>query len=50
VQESALVDEVWMVEEDEEGKSLVRRMDARAGAPEPLLEAGVLGPDEVQTG
>jgi hypothetical protein len=32
-----------MVEEDEEGKSLVRRMDARAGAPEPLLEAGALG-------
>ncbi|MDQ3375375.1 MAG: SMC family ATPase [Actinomycetota bacterium] len=45
VQESALVDEVWMVEEDEEGKSLVRRMDARGGAPEPLLEAGALGFD-----
>src|SRR4028119_2220818 len=50
VQESALVDEVWMIEEAEEGKSLVRRMDAPGGAPEPLLEAGVLGPDEVQTG
>ncbi len=31
VQESALVDEVWLVEEDEDGKSLVRRMDARRG-------------------
>jgi exonuclease SbcC len=49
VQESALVDEVWMVEEDEEGKSLVRRMDARGGAPEPLLEAGALGFDGGQT-
>ncbi len=45
VQESALVDEVWMIEEDEEGKSLVRRMDAPGGAPEPLLEAGALGFD-----
>jgi exonuclease SbcC len=43
VQESALVDEVWMIEEDEEGKSLVRRMDTRAGAAGPLLEAGALG-------
>ena len=50
VQESALVDEVWMVEEDEEGKSLVRRMDARAGQPEALLEAGAFGSDGVQTG
>ena len=40
VQESALVDEVWMLEEDEEGKSTVRRVntpmmpasDAIAGA------------------
>jgi DNA repair protein SbcC/Rad50 len=28
VQESALVDEVWMLEEDEGGKSTVRRVDA----------------------
>src|SRR3712207_8165926 len=27
VQESALVDEVWMLEEDESGKSTIRRMD-----------------------
>jgi exonuclease SbcC len=27
VQESALVDEVWMLEEDEEGKSTVRRIN-----------------------
>jgi exonuclease SbcC len=27
VQESALVDEVWMLEEDEQGKSTVRRID-----------------------
>ena len=47
VQESALVDEVWMIEEDEEGKSFVRRMDARAGAPESLVEAGALGSDEL---
>ena len=50
VQESALVDEVWMIEEDEEGKSFVRHVDTRAGAAGPLLEAGVLGPDEIQTG
>jgi exonuclease SbcC len=42
VQESALVDEVWLVEEDEEGKSIVRRMDAQGGTPESLVEAGVL--------
>ena len=46
VQESALVDEIWQIEEDEEGKSLVRRMDAPlGGTPEPLLEAGVLDHD-----
>ena len=45
VQESALVDEVWLVEEDEEGKSIVRRMDTPGGAPESLLEAGALGTD-----
>jgi hypothetical protein len=27
VQESALVDEVWMLEEDEDGKSTVRRAE-----------------------
>jgi DNA repair protein SbcC/Rad50 len=43
VQESALVDEVWLVEEDEEGKSLVRCMDTPGGPPESLVEAGVLG-------
>jgi exonuclease SbcC len=45
VQESALVDEVWLVEEDEEGKSHIRRVDTRDGAPESLIEAGVLGAD-----
>ena len=45
VQESALVDEVWMIEEDEEGKSLVRRMDAPGASPGALLEAGVPGAD-----
>ena len=46
VQESALVDEVWMIEEDEEGKSLVRRMDTPGGSPEKsLLEAGAPGYD-----
>jgi exonuclease SbcC len=33
VQESALVDEVWMLEEDEEGKSTVRRVEQRLAAP-----------------
>ena len=33
VQESALMDEVWMLEEDEEGKSLVRRVEQRLAAP-----------------
>src|SRR4028118_313975 len=45
VQESALVDEVWMIEEDEAGKSPARSMAAHGGAPEPLLEAGALGVD-----
>ena len=49
VQESALVDEVWMIEEDEEGKSLIRRMDTSAGAPGSLLEAGVPGLDGGRT-
>ncbi len=33
VQESALVDEVWMLEEDEEGKSTVRRVEQELGSP-----------------
>src|SRR5918998_5530375 len=36
VQESALVDEVWMLEEDEEGKSTVRRVEQDLGAPAEL--------------
>ncbi|HSK98947.1 MAG TPA: SMC family ATPase [Rubrobacteraceae bacterium] len=35
VQESALVDEVWMLEEDEEGKSSVRRVEQ---SPAPKIE------------
>ena len=42
VQESALVDEVWIVEEDEDGKSTVRRVEQNAGAPVEILE-GVPG-------
>ena len=33
VQESALVDEVWMLEEDEEGKSTVRRIEQSPATP-----------------
>ena len=33
VQESALVDEVWMLEEDEDGKSSVRRVEQNLGTP-----------------
>ncbi len=33
VQESALVDEVWMLEEDEDGKSTVRRVEQNLRAP-----------------
>ncbi len=33
VQESALLDELWIVEEDEEGKSTVRRVEQRPGQP-----------------
>lgn len=33
VQESALLDETWFVEEDEEGKSSVRRVKQELGAP-----------------
>jgi exonuclease SbcC len=33
VQESALVDEVWMLEEDEDGKSTLRRVEQNLGAP-----------------
>jgi exonuclease SbcC len=38
VQESALVDEVWMLEEDEAGKSTVRRVDTSVPP-----DAGVMG-------
>ncbi|MDP9425329.1 MAG: SMC family ATPase [Actinomycetota bacterium] len=37
VQESALLDELWSVEEDDEGRSSIRRIDVSAGAPEVLL-------------
>ena len=33
VQESALVDEVWMLEEDEEGKSTVKRVEQNPATP-----------------
>jgi hypothetical protein len=33
VQESALVDEVWMLEEDESGKSTVRRVQQNLVTP-----------------
>ncbi len=42
VQESALLDELWLVEEDEEGKSTVRRQKFDLGEPVELLE-GVRG-------
>ena len=38
VQESALLDELWMVEEDEAGKSAVRRLKVDLGAPVELLD------------
>ena len=38
VQESALVDEVWMLEEDESGKSTVRRVEQNAATPVELLQ------------
>ncbi len=38
VQESALVDEVWMLEEDEGGKSTVRRVDASLSAAPQVSE------------
>ncbi|MDP9456457.1 MAG: SMC family ATPase [Actinomycetota bacterium] len=37
VQESALLDELWSVEEDDEGRSSVRRIDVSTGAPRVLL-------------
>ncbi|MBA3423628.1 MAG: SMC family ATPase [Rubrobacter sp.] len=37
VQESALVDEVWMLEEDEEGKSDIRRVEQSAPQPADLI-------------
>jgi len=42
VQESALVDEVWMLEEDEEGKSTVRRVNTPM-MPAPDAIAGAAG-------
>jgi hypothetical protein len=39
---------VWTPEEY--GKGTVRRMDARDGQPETLLEAGAFGSDGVQAG
>ncbi len=39
VQESALVDEVWMLEEDEEGKSTVRRIDTSLPPDSQIPEA-----------
>ena len=39
VQESALVDEVWMLEEDESGKSTVRRADASLPSGEQISGA-----------
>ncbi len=38
VQEAALVDEVWMLEEDESGKSTVRRVEQNAVTPVELLQ------------
>jgi exonuclease SbcC len=38
VQESALLDELWMVEEDESGKSAVRRLKVDLGEPVELLD------------
>ncbi|HET9965106.1 MAG TPA: hypothetical protein VFQ10_06905, partial [Rubrobacter sp.] len=41
VQESALVDEVWMLEEDEEGKSTVRRVNTpMMPAPDAIASGG----------
>jgi exonuclease SbcC len=40
VQESALVDEVWMLEEDEEGKSTVRRVNASMMPAPDAIAAG----------
>ncbi|HEV2093866.1 MAG TPA: SMC family ATPase [Rubrobacter sp.] len=42
VQESALVDEVWMIEEDEEGKSFVRRVDT-SSTPEIRAAGTIVG-------
>jgi DNA repair protein SbcC/Rad50 len=39
VQESALVDEVWMLEEDEDGKSTVRHVNTSMAPPAPTAEA-----------
>ena len=38
VQESALADEVWMPEENEDGKSTVHRVDQSSTVPVELLQ------------
>jgi len=48
VQESALVDEVWMLEEDEGGKSTVRRVDASLAA-DPQIVGAVVDPTPSHT-
>jgi exonuclease SbcC len=43
VQESALLDELWMIEEDEEGKSTVRRVEQDPMVPAEALNNAVSG-------
>jgi exonuclease SbcC len=43
VQESALVDEVWMLEEDEDGKSTVRRVEQDPVEPAEALNNAISG-------
>jgi exonuclease SbcC len=43
VQESALLDELWMVEEDEDGKSTVRRVEQDPMVPAEALNSAVSG-------
>jgi DNA repair protein SbcC/Rad50 len=43
VQESALVDEVWMLEEDEDGKSTVRRVEQDPVVPAEALNNAISG-------
>ncbi len=44
VQESALLDELWSVEEDDEGRSSVRRIDVSTGSAEVLLGESAVRP------